>query len=383
VRIAFIGTRGVPASYSGFETFVEEMGARLVERGHEVSVYCRRHHCPRNASTHRGMRLIHVRGIRTKHLDTITHTVVSCLDALFRRYDVVVMCISGNSPLAFLPRLGGAKVVLNVDGSDWRRKKWGALARAYIRASEWLSTRLPDATVTDSEVMQRYYRDRFGAETECIAYGADVPPADGQEVLRRFELEPRGYLLLVGRLVPENCAHHLVEAYARLRTNKRCVIVGDAPYARAYIDRLKRSGPDVIFTGYLFGEGYRELLHNAYAFVLCSEVGGTHPVLVEAMAAGNCVVVNDTPANLEVIGDAGIPYEGERGAAGLAQVLGSLLEDEARVARFQRLAHERASRLYSWGSVTDRYERLFSRLTGRSVRSEREALLAASKTADS
>jgi len=189
VRIAFVGTRGVPASYSGFETFVEQMGARLVERGHEVTVYCRRHHSRQRFSHYRGMRLRYVRGLPTKHLDTITHTLLSCLDALFRRYDVVVMCISGNSPLAVLPRLVGSKVVLNVDGSDWRRRKWGRLARAYIQASEWLATRLPDATVTDSEVMQDYYRGRFGVETHCIAYGADVPPPCREGLLRRLGLE--------------------------------------------------------------------------------------------------------------------------------------------------------------------------------------------------
>ena len=383
MRIAFIGTRGIPASYSGFETFVEHMGGRLVERGHEVTVYCRRHHSTNRLSRYKGMRLIHVPGIPTKHLDTISHTLVSCLHALFQRYDVVVMCISGNSPLTVLPRLSGSRVILNVDGSDWRRRKWGAFARAYIRASEWLATRLPDATVTDSEVMKRYYSERFGTETECIAYGADVPAPSSDHTLRRLNLKPREYVLLVGRLVPENCAHHLVEAYQGLNTDKQCVVVGDAPYVKSYIDGLKCRGSNVIFPGYVFGEGYRELLHNAYAFVLCSEVGGTHPVLIEAMASGNCVVVNDTPANLEVIGDAGVPYDGRRGATGLREVLESLLEDEERVARLRERARERAEDRYSWDAVTDRYEQLFFALTGRTADAEQGRVLVASKTVDS
>ena len=155
LRIAFMGTRGVPASYSGFETFVEQLGARLAERGHDVTVYSRRHHSSETKRSYRGMKLVHVGGIATKHLDTISHTFVSCLHSLFRPYDVVVMCISGNSPLAFIPRLRGAKVILNVDGSDWRRKKWGKIARTYIKVSEWFSIRLPNATVTDSKVMQK------------------------------------------------------------------------------------------------------------------------------------------------------------------------------------------------------------------------------------
>jgi glycosyltransferase involved in cell wall biosynthesis len=363
LHIAFIGTRGIPARYSGFETFVEQLGARLAERGHEVTVYSRRHHCPGIERRYRGMELVQVAGIATKHLDTITHTLVSCIHSLFRPYDIVVMCISGNSPLAFIPRLRGAKVVLNVDGSDWRRKKWGKIARTYIKMSEWFSIHLPDATVTDSKVMQQYYRQRFGVETECICYGADMPPPTKPGTLKQLGIHSRGYLLLVGRLVPENCIHHLVDAFERLHTDLRCVIVGDAPYQKEYIADLKRRGPHVLFTGYLFGDSYRELMQNAYAVVLCTEVGGTHPVLVEAMAAGNCVVVNDTPANLEVIGDAGITYQGVLGADGLLPVLQSLLQDEPRVERYRGLARARMQDGYSWNTITTQYEILFARLT--------------------
>jgi len=362
MRIAFVGTRGVPARYSGFETFVEEVGVRLVARGHDVTVYSRRHMAKECSATYRGMRQAWVRGIATKHLDTISHTMISCLRVVMRRYDVVVMCIAGNSPLAWLPRLRGTKVVLNVDGSDWRRRKWGRLARTYIRLSERLALLTPNATVTDSRIMHQYYLERFGADTACITYGAHMPPVDGTETLRAFGLAPRRYLLLVGRLVPENCAHHLVEAFEQLTTEMKCVVVGDAPYVDDYIGDLKRRGPHVIFTGYLFGDGYRELMQHAYAFVLCSEVGGTHPVLVEAMAAGNCVVVNDTPANLEVIGDAGIPYRGEQGARGLLPVLRRLLEAESTVEDYRRRAKSRAESRYCWESITDQYEQLFTGL---------------------
>jgi glycosyltransferase involved in cell wall biosynthesis len=362
MRIAFVGTRGVPARYSGFETFVEQLGIRLVDREHNVTVYSRLQTLAPREATYRGMRQVWVRGISTKHLDTITHTLVSCTHMLFHEYDIVVMCIAGNSPLAWMPRLRGARVVLNVDGSDWRRKKWGRLARAYMRSSEWLATRTPSVTVTDSHVMHRYYLDRFGEETECIPYGADMPTTNSTTTLRRYGLESRRYLLLVGRLVPENCIDHLVDAFEKLDTDLQCVVVGDAPYQERYIADLKRRGPHVVFTGYVFGEGYRELMQHAYAFILCSEVGGTHPVLVEAMAAGNCVVVNDTPANLEVIGDSGVPYAGDEGARGLAMVLQALLCDADRVAKCRKRAKARAHSLYSWERVTDQYEQLFTRL---------------------
>jgi glycosyltransferase involved in cell wall biosynthesis len=219
--------------------------------------------------------------------------------------------------------------------------------------------------------MHRFYRERFGVNTECICYGSDLPLPEKDGMLETLGLTPRKYLLLVGRLVPENCIHHLVDAFARLDSDLQCVIVGDAPYQKAYIADLKRRGPGVIFTGYLFGDGYRELMHNAYAVVLCTEVGGTHPVLVEAMAAGNCVVVNNTPANLEVIGSAGLSYAGERGAQGLLDVLQPLVQDQSRVERYRELAQQRAGTQYSWEEVTDKYERLFERLTGSATVVER------------
>jgi len=360
LRIAMLGTRGVPASYSGFETCVEELGARLGARGHEVTAYCRVPHISYPGPAYRGMRLVKLPTIRSKHLDTIVHTFLSSLHALGGRYDIALYFNVGNSPVTWIPRVAGQGVVLNVDGLDWKRKKWGRLARWYIRACEWWATRFPHRVVTDSRRVQQYYRERYGAASTYIAYGADPVSAPPGPSLRRYGLEPRRYVLFVGRLVPENCAHHLTEAWRDLATDLSCVIVGDAPYAAAYIRPLKAAaGPRVIFTGYLFGEGYRELLASAYCFVETSEVGGTHPALLEAMAAGTCVVVNDTPENLETIADAGFSYHGEMGAAGLGAVLERLLKDPALVAERARRGLERVRIHYSWDAVTDAYECLF------------------------
>jgi glycosyltransferase involved in cell wall biosynthesis len=365
LRIAMLGTRGVPASYSGFETCVEELGARLVARGHDVTVYCRVPHIAYPGTTYRGMRLVKLPTIRSKHLDTIAHTLLSSLHALLRRYDVALYFNVGVSPVAWIPRLAGQRVVLNVDGLDWKRKKWGRLARTYIRACERWAARFPDRVVTDSRRVQRYYREHRGTTSTYIAYGAEpiaVPPGP---YLARFGLAPRRYILFVGRLVPENCAHHLVEAFAGLETDMRCVVVGGAPYSAEYIRVLRASAdPRVVFTGYLFGDGYRELLSNAYCFVETSEVGGTHPALLEAMAAERCVVVNDTPENLETVADAGLSYHGELGAAGLRSVLERVLKDPALVTALARRGLERVRSHYSWDGVTDTYERLFRELLG-------------------
>ena len=369
LRIAMLGTRGVPANYSGFETCVEELGARLGARGHEVTVYCRVPHVAYPGAAYRGMRLVKLPTIRSKHLDTIAHSFLSSLHALLRRYDVALYFNVGNAPVTWIPRLAGQRVVLNVDGLDWKRQKWGRLARRYIRACERWAARFPHAVVTDSRRVQQYYREQRGTTSTYIAYGAvPIAVAPGAH-LARLGLQPGGYVLFVGRLVPENCAHHLVEAFQGLSTDRRCVIVGDAPYSHEYIRALRAvADPRVVFTGYLFGEGYRELLSNAYCFVETSEVGGTHPALLEAMAAGCCVVVNDTPENLETVADTGFSYDGALGAASLRSVLEGLLKDPARVEAQAGRGRERARRHYSWDDVTDRYEGLFRTLLGEGTR---------------
>lgn len=363
LRIAMLGTRGVPASYSGFETCAEELGARLGARGHAVTVYCRVPHISYPGSTYRGMRLVKLPTIPSKHLDTIGHTFLSSLHALGGRHDIALYFNVGNGPLAWIPRLVRQRVVLNVDGLDWKRKKWGRFARWYIRSSERWAAHAPHRMVTDSRRVEQYYREQYGVASTYIAYGAtpvDVPPGP---YLSRYGLTPGRYVLFVGRLVPENCAHHLVEAFQGLSTDMRCVIVGDAPYSAGYIRALRATtDPRVVFTGYLFGEGYRELLCNAFCFVETSEVGGTHPALLEAMAAASCVVVNDTPENLETVDDAGFSYHGEMGAAGLRTVLERLLKDPPLVTQQARRGLERVGAHYSWDGVTDAYERLFREL---------------------
>lgn len=333
---------------------------RLVERGHDVTVYCRTPHITYAGRTYRGMRLIKLPTIRRKHLDTITHSLLSSVHALAMRYDIALFCNVGVSPVTWIPRLAGQRVVLNVDGLDWKRQKWGRLARWYIRATEHTATRFPDAIVTDSRRVQQYYLKRHGTPSAYIAYGAapmTVPPGPH---LTQYGLEPRRYVLFVGRLVPENCAHHLVDAFAGLTTEFKCVVVGDAPYAGAYIRSLRATtDPRVTFTGYLFGDGYRELAANAYCFVETSEVGGTHPALLEAMGLATCVVVNGTPENLESMGDAGFAYDGEAGAPALREVLERLLRDPVMVADHGRRGQERVRQHYSWEAVTDAYEQLF------------------------
>jgi glycosyltransferase involved in cell wall biosynthesis len=379
VRIALVGTRGVPAAYSGFETAVENIGCRLAARGHDVTVYCRPHMVERRADAeYRGMRLVYLPTVAGKHLDTPVHSLLSTLHlATLRRPDVAIYFIAGNSPFAGLGRLLGVPTAINVDGLDSPRAKWGPWARRYLRLTERAAPTLANVAITDSRVLQSIYR-AWGHETVFIPYGSeleeDAAPADGSDpapggdadgALARLGLAPRGYVLFVGRLVPENNAHVLVEAFAGLETDLRLAVVGDAPYADSYQARLRAAGDDrVVFAGYQFGRAYRELLRSAAVVVVPTEVGGTHPVLLESMAAGACIVVNDHAPNLETLGGAGVSYPGKDGAAGLRLVLEGLLADPEAL-ESHRAAAARRARTYSWEAVTDAYEKLAIGLAAR------------------
>jgi glycosyltransferase involved in cell wall biosynthesis len=356
VRIAILGTRGVPARYSGFETLAEDLGARLVARGHEVTVYCRHHPDGEGLREHRGMRRVALPALRTKHLETLSHTLLSSLHALGRRYDAVLLCNAANAIFCPVLRVRGARVVLNVDGLDRRRRKWGALGRLYYAACEVLSTFLPHVVVTDARVIERYYRERYGKESIFIPYGSELAKASGNGTLGRFGLEPGKYVLYVSRLEPENNAHLVVRAFERVRADLRLAVVGHAPYAARYVaDVRKTTDARILFTGGVYGEGYLELQSHAFAYVQATEVGGTHPALVEAMASGHAIVANGTPENEEVLGDAGL-YFRPGDPDDLRRQLQRLVDSPDLRLELGAKAAERARARYRWDDVTDRYE---------------------------
>lgn len=362
MKIAIMGIRGIPANYGGFETFAEEMAPRLVKMGHEVTVFGRTNNVDYPHPFYKGVRLRILPTISHKYLDTVFHTLVCVLASFFTSYDVVLICNSVNSVFSFIPRLTGKKVVVNVDGLEWKRKKWNWLGKAMYRVSEVLATVLPTAIVTDARSIQRYYLQRFGKVSTFIPYGVPEERVLTREALDKFGLEPRRYVLYVSRLEPENNAHLVVEAFERVRTTLKLVIVGDAPYSQDYIRRLRATrDPRIVFTGYVFGQGYRELQSHAYLYVQATEVGGTHPALLEGMGYGNCVVALDVPEHREVLGEAGI-FFAPRPSEDLVGKLQYLVDHPEVVEQYRQKVRQRARACYSWDAVTRRYERLFMAL---------------------
>lgn len=362
--VAIAGTRGVPASYGGFETFAEELGARLVARGHRVTVYGRVPYVGAARREHLGMHVVPVASPRGKHLETPLHTLLTARVASRAGHDVVVLCNAANAFSVPLFRRGGARVVVNVDGLDRLRRKWGVLGRLWYEVGERLALALPDRALADAAVIARAYASRHGRALPVIPYGGDRSGVADPRALAAWGLTPGRYVLAVGRLEPENNALLLVEAWTRAGADVPLVVVGDAPYADDYKRRLRAAaGPNVRLVGGVYGARYLALQAHATCYVAAGEVGGTHPALLEAMALGGPVVANDVPEHREVLGDAGLYYAPGDGD-GFVRAARRVLDDPVLAGDLRARARARVDAGYRWDDVTDAYEDLFADLVG-------------------
>jgi glycosyltransferase involved in cell wall biosynthesis len=371
MRIGFLGTRGIPACYSGFETFVEQLSVRLARRGHDVTVYNRAPFNRYREKTFNGVRIARLPTIPTKATDTIVHTFLSVLHALGKGYDIAYFCGVGNSLLSFAPRLRGTRTIVNVDGADFARAKWSGFGRWWLHRSESWASRLADVVIADNGTIQKRYRELYGIDAELIPYGANtVTQNPGEEWLNKFQLSPKNYFLYVSRLTPENAADLAMAAHQASGVNLPLVIVGDAPYQHQFIARLKSiaaASKNIRMTGFLFGEAYQQLSFHARAFILPTAIDATRPVLLDQMGFGNCVIVRDTPGNLEVVGDTAITFSHADPERSLAAALQQAAADPALAARLGEKARQRIQTHYDWEVLCSRYEALFRRLAPKAI----------------
>ncbi len=367
VRVAVSGIRGVPANWGGSETAVEEIGSRLAEQGFETTVYCRRRNSTTDAKTYRGMRRVVLPSLGSLNFDTLSHTLLASLHILLRNTaDVVHFHGMGNAlatPLFFLSR---KRVVITIDGPDWRRPKWGRVARAMLRLSAYVATRWADALIIDNLPSIRYFRERFGVTGTYIAYGADPKRPASTEHLERRGLRPRGYVLFVGALLPDKGPDVLIDAYRQVSTDLPLVVVGDSPFVTDYGDALRRAAgrdPRVQMLGYAFGEEYRQLVANARLYVHPLRSDGTSPALLQALAFGSCVIVNSIEETLSAVGDAARAYR-QNSSEDLARVISELLADEEASAGLRERARRLVEERYNWDHVAREHARVYRRLAG-------------------
>jgi glycosyltransferase involved in cell wall biosynthesis len=355
MKIAIVGTRGIPARYGGFETFAEQIACNLAQRGHEVIVYCRKAFTRPDDVVPPGIRRVILPSIQSKNFDTLFHSCISTLHVLATDADVVLMCNVANSLYAWLPTLFGKPTILNVDGLDRKRDKWSAMGRAFLHMCEVLSTLTPTRVVTDAKVIQQYYQSRYRKQTRMIAYGADVKPGSGE--LADFGVTSRDYFLYVSRLEPENSPELVLRAYRELDTDWPLLVVGDNAYSPDYVRRLKAMADRrVIFAGSVYGDRYWLLQNHAGVYISGCRVGGTHPALLEAMAAGNPVLYLETAESDEVTRGCAIPYHDD--PRHLTAQMANLLRNPQLRSELGKRAQHMVAAEYSWAKITRQYEEL-------------------------
>ncbi len=365
LSIALVGTRGVPAHYGGFESAVEEVGARLVARGHRVRVYCRTGNSPDRLASHLGMDLVTLAAARRRSLETVTHTALSAAHLAFHRVDVAFVFNAANAVWLPLVRAARIPVATHVDGLEWRRAKWGPTGRRYYRWAEQFAVRHSDALIADARGIADYYAREFDVPTSLIAYGAPKLGGTSSGRIDELGLRPRGYHLVVARFEPENHVADIVQGYASSGARLPLVVVGSAPYAAAYtakIDTAAAGDPRIRLLG---GVWDQELLDHLYAnsctYIHGHSVGGTNPSLLRALGAGAAVVAYDVSFNREVAGGAGTFF---RDAEGVGRLVASAETDPGALDERRALARARAE-AYDWDDVADGYERLARELAER------------------
>jgi glycosyltransferase involved in cell wall biosynthesis len=363
LRIAILGSRGFPYTYSGYEVFIGEVAPRLVNRGHEVIVYCRSSLFRERPTSYQGVQLIYRPSIETKVLGTPTHTLVSMCDVLCRGVDVIFVVNLVNAFHCILPRLFGKPVAINVDGLDWKRGKWGKIGKSYFYLNAKFVGRIcPNGVVTDAHEMRRIYLEEFHTPNVCIAYGANPSTSTDSSIVRKYGLEPFQYYLVLSRLVPENNADLIVRAFERVRTSRVLAIAGHENYRSPFVDRLRQTTDSRIrFIGHVGSANHVKELHcNAYSYIHGHSLGGTNPALLTALGCGNCVLALRTPFNKEVLHNYGILFDRDPGdLAGKLQHI----EDHPEVAaQYRSCAPERIREAYTWDRITDQYEELFLQL---------------------
>lgn len=359
-----IGTRGVPARYGGFETAVEEIGARLVDRGHRVTVYCRR--AETKTDNHRGMELVHLPAPASRTAETFAHTALSMLHVQRHRPDVAFVFNAANAPLLPLLKLARVPFATHVDGLEWKRQKWGRIGRRYYRAAEAVAVRWSPAIIADAVGIQDYYRERFGLETDYIAYGAPILAGSKPDSISHLDLKPYEYHLVVARFEPENNIDLIIDGYRRSSAKRPLIVVGSSPYAKdytGYLHRLANGDQRIRFLGGVWDQDLLDQLYaNALSYVHGHSVGGTNPSLLRAMGAAALVVALDVNFNREVAAETALYFTNEDEVAARVEEC----ESAPQSAR-QRgtLGQERVSIHYTWEAVTTEYERLAERLTAR------------------
>ena len=366
MRIAYIAVKGISIG-GGIEKLTEEIGSRMVRKGHHVAVYCSRDYGTLDGEF-KGMELRTVSSLNTKTLHKLSICFNATLDVLKRNdTDIVHVHAVGPSLFSIFPRMKGIPTVVQTHGLEWKRDKWGIIGRTFFKLADYTAVYFPNQTTSVSRVQKNYYKEKFGRDVIYIPTGVSNVESRKPGWILEQGIEPNRYILFAARLVEEKGLHFLIEAFRSLQTDMKLVIAGDAAHAEKYKALIKeKAGGDnrIIFPGFVTGEPLEELFSNAYLFCLPSTLEGLPIALLEAMSYGNCCVASDIPENLEAIEDYGYTFR-NRDTDDLRKVLEELIEHPEKVEQKKEAAREHVLKNYSWDTIADQIEGLyFSLLEG-------------------
>lgn len=360
MKIAILGTKGIPATWGGIERHVEELAVRFVKMGHEVTVYCRPYYTTTTDEFYKGIRLKKLPTIRSKNYDAITHTLLATLHLTFKDFDIIHYHAIGPATMSIIPRLFRKKTVATVHGLDWQREKWGRRARTYLKFGEYAAVNFPHATIAVSKFLRDYLQEKYHRPVNYIPSAVLDPVFIKPDAIRKYGLEGGDYILFVARLVPEKGCHYLIEAFNRLKTDKKLVIAGGSSHSDDYVKELQDAAGDrVIFTGYVYGDELHELYSNAYCYVQPSTIEGMPITLLEAVAYGKCVIASDIPPNIEVIKDTGLIFE-SKNVDELEQALQKVIDNPDLALDLGRRAQAMGVAEYSYDSIAAKTIKLYT-----------------------
>ena len=370
LKIAMIGHKRIPSREGGVEIVVDELSTRLVKLGCRVDAYNRygKHTAgkkfdQRRGRYYNGIRLITIPTPKSSSLNAIVYSFFSAVRALFGRYDVIHFHAEGPCIMLLIPKLFGIRIVATIHGLDWQRSKWGNFASRMLKLGEKIAARYADEVIVLSRNMQEYFSENYGRQTHYIPNGITRPQIRKAELIReRYGLEKDGYILFLARIVPEKGLHYLIEAFYRLKTDKKLVIAGGSSHSHAYMELIREMAAKderILMTDFVHGQCLEELYSNAYLFVLPSDVEGMALTLLEAMSFGDCCLVSDIKENTEVVEEHAVTFR-KGDVEDLKQKLSGLLDAPEQVEAIRRESQDFICSKYNWDDVVAETLKLYT-----------------------
>ncbi|MFA5754409.1 MAG: glycosyltransferase family 4 protein [Patescibacteria group bacterium] len=362
MKIALIGQKGAPTQNGGIERYTENLATNLVNKGVEVLLYSRRYYS-RGVKEYKGVRIISLPSIKSKNLEAITNTFFACLDVAFRKVDAINFQAIGPASLIWLAKLLKPRtpIIFTFHCQDYYHKKWGRLARWYLKFGERVGCRLADKVIVTSRVLSDYVKKTYGFEPIYIPYGAYAQEKTPVRDIRRWGLEEGNYVSYIGRLVRHKNVHLLIQAFKQIKTDKKLVIVGGSAYTDEYVQELYDLAKDdnrIIFTDNQSGLVLNELFSNSYAFIQPSEYEGLSVALLEAMGWGLACLTSDIPQMVEGLNGTGLTFR-NGDVKDLQDKLTYMLDNPEKAKEFGRAASKRVNQEYNWNTISDDIKKLY------------------------